>query len=472
MSRRTKIICTMGPSCENEPVLRQLMLNGMNVARFNFSHGDHDEQQRRLDTLNKLRNELNLPVAALMDTKGPEIRLGIFENDKETIVEGQKFTLTSDEILGTKDRVRVTYKNLKNDVNVGSTILINDGLLELVVDEIVGNDIVCTVVHGGVIASKKGINVPGVNLTMPYLSEVDTSDILFAVEAGFDFIAASFVRNAADVLAIRELIKDKNDQVKIIAKIENQQGVDNLDEILEAADGIMVARGDMGVEIPFENVPHIQKAMIKKAIAAKKHVITATQMLDSMISNPRPTRAEVTDVSNAVYEGTTALMLSGETAAGKFPVEALKTMSRIATEAEKNIDYAAEMAQRQLDQSGDITSAIAYAGCTTAIEVGATAIIPVTMLGKTAIKVAALKPPMPILSCSPLKDVCYKMALMWGVEPIQIGEENEEEALFQEAINSCKKAGYIHAGERIVLIAGVPLGTSGNTNMIRVVEVE
>lgn len=472
MSRRTKIICTMGPSCENEAVLRQLMLNGMNVARFNFSHGDHEEQQGRLDTLNKLRAELNLPVAALMDTKGPEIRLGIFENDKETIVDGQKFVLTSDDILGTKERAKVTYKNLKNDVCAGSTILINDGLLELVVDEIAGNDIVCTVVHGGVIASKKGINVPGVELTMPYLSEVDTSDILYATKAGFDFIAASFVRNAEDIYAIRNLVKDINDQIKIIAKIENQQGVDNLDEILEAADGIMVARGDMGVEIPFEEVPHIQKMMIRKAVLAKKHVITATQMLDSMISNPRPTRAEVTDVSNAVYEGTTALMLSGETAAGKYPVEALRTMARIATEAERNIDYAEAMLSHQLDKTGDITAAIAYAACTTAIEVGAAAIIPVTMLGKTAIKVAALKPPMPILSCSPYADVCRKMSLMWGVKAIQIPEISEEEVLFAAAISSCKEAGYIKAGDRVVLIAGLPLGLSGNTNMIRVVEVE
>lgn len=472
MLRKTKIICTMGPACEDENVLRQLMLHGMNVARFNFSHGDHKEQQGRLDRLMKLRTELNLPVAALMDTKGPEIRLGIFENDREILEDGQKFILTTEDVLGTKERATLTYKNLKNDVKAGSTILINDGLLELQVEEITDKDIVCTVVHGGVISSKKGINVPGVELTMPYLSEVDTSDILYAVDAGFDFIAASFVRNAQDVKAIRELVKDKNDQIKIIAKIENRQGVDNLDEILEAADGIMVARGDMGVEIPFEEVPHIQKMMIQKAVLAKKHVITATQMLDSMMSNPRPTRAEVTDVSNAVYEGTTALMLSGETAAGKYPVEALKTMARIAMEAERNIDYAEEMSMHQLDKSGDITAAIAYAGCTTAVEVGATAIIPVTMLGKTAIKVAALKPPMPILSCSPLANVCRKMSLMWGVEAIQIGEKEVEEELFEEAITACKNAGYIKEGDRVVLIAGVPLGTSGNTNMIRVVEVE
>lgn len=472
MLRKTKIICTMGPACENEDTLRQLMLNGMNVARFNFSHGDHEEQQGRLDRLVKVRTELNLPIAALMDTKGPEIRLGVFENDKEIIVDGQTFTLTTDDILGTVEKATITYKELKNDVKVGSTILINDGLLELKVDEITDKDIICTVVHGGVISSKKGINVPGVELTMPYLSEVDASDILYAVDAGFDFIAASFVRNAADVNAIRDLIKDKNDQIKIIAKIENRQGVENLDEILEAADGIMVARGDMGVEIPFEEVPHIQKAMIRKAVAARKHVITATQMLDSMMSNPRPTRAEVADVANAVYDGTTAIMLSGETAAGKYPIEAVKTMARIALEAEHNMDYEKELSAHQLDKSGDITSAIAYAACTTAIEINASAIIPVTMLGKTALKVAALKPPMPVISCSPLADVCRKMSLMWGVTALQIKEKKVEEELFEEAVTACKNAGYIKTGERVVIIAGVPLGLSGNTNMIRVVEVE
>lgn len=472
MLKKTKIICTMGPACENEDTLRQLMLNGMNVARFNFSHGDHDEQQGRLDRLVKLRTELNLPIAALMDTKGPEIRLGIFENEKETIVAGQKFTLTTENILGTADRATLTYKELKNDVKVGSTILINDGLLELVVDEITDTDIICTVVHGGVISSKKGINVPGVELTMPYLSEVDTSDILFAADAGFDFIAASFVRNAADVIAIRELLATKNSHIKIIAKIENRQGVDNLDEIIEAADGIMVARGDMGVEIPFEEVPHIQKTMIRKAIRARKHVVTATQMLDSMISNPRPTRAEVADVANAVYDGTTAIMLSGETAAGKFPVEAVKTMARIAMEAEKNMDYEKFLSLHELDKTDDTTTAIAYAACTTAIELRAAAIIPVTMSGTTCLKVAGLKPPVPVLACSPNDDVCRKMSLMWGVQAVRIDKKLNEGELFEEALSACKNAGYIKAGDRVVIVAGVPLGLAGNTNMIRVVEVE
>ncbi len=472
MLKKTKIICTMGPACENEEILKQLILNGMNVARFNFSHGDYQEQKTRFDRLVKVRNELGLPVAALMDTKGPEIRLGIFENGKEVLVDGAKFALTTEEILGTSEKATITYKELKNDVKVGSTILINDGLIELVVDEITATDIICTIVHGGTVSNKKGINVPGVELSMPYLSETDTADILFAIETGFDFIAASFVRNAEDVKAIRSLLDSKGSYMKIIAKIENRQGVENLDEILEVANGIMVARGDMGVEIPFEEVPHIQKDMIKKANKAKKHVITATQMLESMINNPRPTRAEVTDVANAVYEGTTAIMLSGETAAGKYPVEAVATMSRIAIEAEKNMDYASFLSSRELDTTDDLSSAIAFAACTTAIEIKAAAIISVTISGSTCKKVAGLKPPVPILGGSMHDDVCRKMSLMWGVQSMHVDKKETEDELFEEAIRVSKQAGYIKSGDRVVIVAGVPLGKVGSTNMIRVVYVE
>ncbi len=472
MLKKTKIICTMGPACENEEILKQLILNGMNVARFNFSHGNHQEQKTRFDRLVKVRNELGLPIAALMDTKGPEIRLGMFENGKVVLEDGAKFVLTTEEILGTSEKATITYKELKNDVKVGSTILINDGLIELVADEITDTDIVCTVVHGGTVSNKKGINVPGVELSMPYLSETDTADILFAIETGFDFIAASFVRNAEDVKAIRALLDSKGSYMKIIAKIENRQGVENLDGILEAANGIMVARGDMGVEIPFEEVPHIQKAMIEKANKAKKHVITATQMLESMINNPRPTRAEVSDVANAVYEGTTAIMLSGETAAGKYPVEAVATMSRIAIEAEKNMDYARFLAQRELDTTDDLSSAIAYAACTTAIEINAAAIISVTISGSTCKKVAGLKPPVPILGGSMHDDVCRKMSLMWGVQSMHVDKKETEDELFEEAIRVGKQAGYIKSGDRVVIVAGVPLGKVGSTNMIRVVYVE
>lgn len=472
MLKKTKIICTMGPACENEETLKKMMLSGMNVARFNFSHGLHDEQKGRYDLLVKVREELGLPIATLMDTKGPEIRLGVFENDKEVLVDGAKFTLTTEDILGTVDRATLTYKGLKDDVKIGSSILINDGLIELKVDEITDTDIICTVVHGGVVSNKKGINVPGVELSMPYLSEVDTSDILFGVETGFDFIAASFVRNAEDVKAIRELLDSKGSHMKIIAKIENQQGVDNLDEILEAADGIMVARGDMGVEIPFEDVPHIQKQMIRKATAARKHVVTATQMLDSMITNPRPTRAEVTDVANAVYDGTTAIMLSGETAAGKFPAEAVATMARIAMKAEANMDYAKNLANRELGYTDDLATAIAFAACTTATEIKASAIIPVTISGTSCRKVSGLKPPVQIIGCSPNHDVCRKMNLLWGVESLHIGTKETAEELFAEAISVSKEAGYIKEGDKVVIVAGLPLGTAGITNMIQVFDVK
>lgn len=472
MLKKTKIICTMGPSCENEEVLKKLMLNGMNVARFNFSHGTHEEQKGRYDRLVKVRTEMGLPVATLMDTKGPEIRLGVFANGKETLEDGAKFVLTTEEMMGTAEKATITYKELKNDVKPGSTILINDGLIELVVDEITDTDIICTVIHGGVVSNRKGINVPGVELSMPYLSDVDTSDILFGIETGFDFIAASFVRNAEDVKAIRALLDSKGSYMKIIAKIENRQGVDNLDEILEVADGIMVARGDMGVEIPFEEVPHIQKTMIRKAAIARKHVITATQMLESMITNPRPTRAEVADVANAVYDGTTAIMLSGETAAGKFPVEAVTTMARIAKEAEANMNYGKDLALRELDYTDDLATAIAFAACTTATEIDAAAIIPVTITGSSCRKVAGLKPPVQIVACSPNEDVCRKMNLLWGVAPLYVEKKDSEEALFAEALRASKEAGLIKTGDKVVIVAGVPLGKVGSTNMIRVAEVE
>lgn len=472
MLRKTKIICTMGPACENDETLRAMILNGMNVARFNFSHGDHEEQRGRFNRLVRIREELNMPVAALMDTKGPEIRLGTFENGREVLEDGAEFALTTEEMAGTVSRATITYKNLKNDVCAGDTILINDGLIELQVKEVTDIDIICTVVHGGVVSNKKGINVPGVELSMPYLSEVDTKDILFAAETGFEFVAASFVRTAEDVKAIRALLNSVGSPMKIISKIENQQGVDNLDAILEASDGIMVARGDMGVEIPFEQVPHIQKSMIAKANAARKMVITATQMLDSMITNPRPTRAEVADVANAVYDGTTAIMLSGETAAGKFPAEAVKTMARIAIEAEQNVDYAERLVNRGIEATDDLATAIAFAACTTAIQINAAAIIPVTITGSSCGKVASLMPPIPVIGCSMRNDVCRQMSLLWGVQSVYLEEKASEEELFAEAVQVSKDAGYVKAGDRVVIVAGVPLGKVGSTNMIRVVDVK
>ena len=345
--RKTKIICTIGPASESEEKLRELMLAGMNVARFNFSHGTHEEHKVKFDRVIKVSNELGLPIATLLDTKGPEIRLKDIEGGKAELQAGQKFILTTDEILGNNEKVTITYKNLKNDISVGTTILIDDGLIEMVVEDINETDIICKVINGGPISNHKGVNVPGAILSMPYISDVDRSDIMFGCDMGFDFLAASFVRCKEDILEVRKIIEEHGSHMKIIAKIENMQGIRNLEEILEASDGIMVARGDMGVEIPMEDVPVVQKRMIKMAEVLGKHVITATQMLESMIKNPRPTRAEATDIANAIYDGTTAIMLSGESAAGLYPVEAVKTMARIAERTEEDIDYNRRMKRRK-----------------------------------------------------------------------------------------------------------------------------
>lgn len=471
--RRTKIICTIGPASQNEDKLRELMLAGMNVARFNFSHGSHEEQKGKFATFLKVSQELNLPVATLLDTKGPEIRLGDFVDGRAELAAGQKFALTTEEILGTTERATITYKNLKNDVEKGMSILIDDGLIEMVVEDITDNDIICTVVNGGPVSNHKGINAPGAKLSMPFISEKDRSDILFGIEMGFDFIAASFTRTKEDILQIREILNEHKSTMKIIAKIENQQGIENVDEILDVADGIMVARGDMGVEIPLEEVPILQKKIIKKAVLRGKHVITATQMLDSMMKNPRPTRAEATDVANAIYDGTTAIMLSGESAAGLYPVEAVKTMARIAERAEADIDYHTRMIRlKPKDEKMDITSAISYATCSTAMELKAAAIITVTMSGFTAEMVSRFKPSCNIIGCSVNPRVCRQMALSWGVSPLLMTREETAEELFDEAVHAAKKAKLIRTGDTVVLTAGVPLGIPGRTNMIRVIEVE
>ena len=396
MTRRTKIICTLGPSTDNEAVMRALIEEGMNVARFNFSHGPHDEQMGRLKMLRKLRKELGKYVAALLDTKGPEIRLVEFEKGKTELKTGQTFTLTTDDILGTDERVSITYKNLADDVKPGDHILIDDGLVGLEVVEIKpvakpvntkvnARDIVCKVLNDGVISNKKGVNVPNVDLTMPFISEKDYGDICFAVENDYDFIAASFVRTAEDVMEIRKILAEKGgEDIKIISKIENMQGVRNIDDIIRVSDGIMVARGDMGVEIPLEDVPVMQKMIIKKVCEAGKIVITATQMLDSMMKHPRPTRAESTDVANAIYDGTSAIMLSGETAAGMYPIEAVKTMVRIATRTEHDINYLQRFRQRRTMCNPDVTNAISHATCTMAGDLSAAAIVTVTKSGRTA----------------------------------------------------------------------------------------
>ncbi|MCD8366084.1 MAG: pyruvate kinase [Clostridiales bacterium] len=459
----------MGPATDREEILRELMLSGMNVARFNFSHGTHEEQKERLNLLKKLRKELGLPIAALMDTKGPEIRIRNLKGGRAVLQDGQIFTLAVGDFLGDENRVAITYEDLYRDVSVGSRILIDDGLIEMVVVEIKDTDIVCQVENGGPISDKKGVNVPNVELGLPYISEKDYADIVFGVEQGFDFIAASFVRTADDVRQVREILeKHGGSKIRIISKIENKQGVDNIDEILRVSDGIMVARGDLGVEIPLEEVPIIQKKLIEKAYNSGKQAVTATQMLDSMMSRPRPTRAESTDVANAIYDGTSAIMLSGETAAGKYPVEALQTMVKIAIRAEQDIDYAARMRQRKVMSNPDITNAIAHATCTTATDLNASAIITVSHSGWTAYMVSKYRPTCPIIGCSVYEDTCRLLSLAWGVTPVLVDMQDNSDVLFDHAVERAVEAGLVENGEIVVITAGVPLGISGTTNMIKV----
>lgn len=470
--RKTKIICTIGPASESEERLRELMLAGMNVARFNFSHGTHEEQKAKYERVLKVRKELGLPVATMLDTKGPEIRLRDFEGGKVELKAGETFTLTTEEIMGTAQRATISYKNLKNDISVGTTLLIDDGLIELEVEKISGEDIICRVINGGFVSNHKGVNVPGAILSMPYISDADMEDILFGIKEGYELIAASFVRSKEDIYELRKILQEHGSDMKIIAKIENMQGIENLEEILEASDGVMVARGDMGVEIPMEEVPVLQKKMIKMANAQGKHVITATQMLESMINHPRPTRAEATDIANAIYDGTTAIMLSGESAAGKYPVEAVKTMARIAESAEKDIDYRSRMRRNDEGDKSEITNAIAYATCSAAMDLNAAAIITVTMSGYTAEAISRFKPSCPIIGCAVNERVCDQLNLLWGVNPLLIKKEETSEELFADAVIAAKEAGYVHTGDIVVITAGVPLGITGTTNMIHVVEVE
>ena len=467
--RKTKIICTLGPSTDKDGVLEELVKEGMNVARFNFSHGLHDEQKGRIDKLKEIRTRLNKPVAALLDTKGPEIRIREFEDRKVTLKEGQEFTLTTEKIVGNEKIVSVTYKDLYKDVKPGNSILIDDGLIGLEVKKIRGQDIICEVVNGGVLGNKKGVNLPGVEVNMPFISPKDHDDILFGIKEGYDFIAASFTRTAADVKEIRDILeKNGGHDIKIIAKIENQQGVDNIDSIIEAADGIMIARGDMGVEIPLEDVPVIQKDIIAKVYSAGKQVITATQMLDSMIKNPRPTRAETTDVANAIYQGTSAIMLSGETAAGQYPIEALKTMVRIAVRTECDINYLQRFKDRKNMSSPDVTNAISHATCTMAGDLNAAAILAVSKSGRTARMISKYRPYSPIIGACLTEKVYRQLGLSWGVAPLLLEQKNKAEELFDYAVDTAEAAGLISKGDVVVLTAGVPLGVSGTTNLIKV----
>ena len=460
-AKKTKIVCTLGPASDSEEVLTQLVENGLNVCRFNFSHGDHAEQKVRMDTAKKVREKLNVPVALLLDTKGPEIRTGKFADPEVLLEQGQQFIVTMDEVLGTKEKCTVSYKELVNDVKVGDTILIDDGLVGLRINEIKGNDIICTVENSGIVKNHKGVNLPGVKINLPALTPKDISDIEFGIEQDIDFIAASFVRKASDVLAIREILENNNaTHIQIISKIENQEGVENLDEIIEVSDGIMVARGDLGVEIPTEEIPVVQKLMIKKCNEAGKPVITATQMLDSMIRNPRPTRAEVTDVANAIYDGTDAIMLSGETAAGKYPVEAVKTMATIAKRAEETMRNRRD----KINKSKNVTDAISYATCTTAMDLEAKAILSSTASGHTARMVSKFRPDCPIVATTSNESVRRQLALTWGVLPLMREKSANIDQVIVNSIEAAKTSNYVSKDDVVVITAG----GGETTNLIKV----
>ena len=468
--RKTKIVCTLGPSTDREGVLREMIQAGMNVARFNFSHGTHAEHKARLDALKALREELDAPVAAMLDTKGPEVRLKDFAGGRVHLTAGQEFTLTTVQVEGDAHRCSITYGELPGDVKAGDTILLDDGLVRLTVLETSETEIRCRVENDGDMKNHKGVNVPGVRLNMPYMSQQDRDDLLFGAEQGFDYVAASFVRSAADVRELRHVLDKAGSRMRIIAKIENQEGVSNLPEILDAADGIMVARGDMGVEIDFAEIPLIQKNMIARCVACGKPVITATQMLDSMMENPRPTRAEITDVANAIYDGTSAIMLSGETAAGKYPVEAVRTMDAIARKTESNVERICP-AKTPKRTRLSITAATAHAACTTAEDIGADAILTVSQRGITAQMVSRFRPAATVVALLLDPQVQRQMALYWGLVPITMPRASSTDQLVDLAIQSAQEAGLVKHGDLVVVTAGVPVGISGTTNMIRIAQV-
>ncbi|MBQ1388662.1 MAG: pyruvate kinase [Clostridia bacterium] len=467
--RKTKIICTLGPATDDEKILRKLFLNGMDVARINMSHGTHEEAKARMDAVKKLREELDMPVGILLDTKGPEIRTGNFSQGPVTLVEGQEFTLTSNEIDGNNTICSVTFKSLPQELKTGDRVLIDDGLIELHVIRCTECDVICKVINGGNVSSHKGINIPNVKLSLPFLSDTDKKDIAFGVEQDIDFIAASFTRSANDIMLLRQELKmlGSND-IRICAKIENHEGIENIDDIIRVSDSIMVARGDLGVEIPLEKIPILQKQIIQKVYEAGKQAITATQMLDSMIKNPRPTRAESTDVANAIYDGTSAIMLSGETAAGKYPVESVKTMAKIAFTTEHDINYIEKFRKRDIIEKSDVTSAISHATCTTAHDLGAVAILTVSKTGTTARMISKYRPECPIICGTTEPKVRRQMNLSWGVKPIVVEEKNNTDELFEHVVSVALEQGLVKNGDLTVITAGVPLGVSGTTNLLKV----
>lgn len=470
--RKTRIVCTLGPAVNKPEMIEKLIDAGMNVARFNFSHGDHESHGATFKMVDEIRTRLDSPLATLIDTKGPEVRTVRFEGDKAELIASSSITLTNADVLGTSSVIPITHKSLFKDVKAGDTILLDDGLIELTVERIDNEDIICTVINGGIIKNNKGINIPGVDLSLPYLSEKDIADIKFGASIGFDFIAASFVNTAADILEIRKLLKSVGrEDMGVIAKIESDKGVQNIDEILEASDGIMVARGDLGVEIPMSEVPVVQKNLVKKALNTRKIVIIATQMLESMTQNPRPTRAEAADVANAIYDGASAIMLSGETAAGAYPIEAVKAMHKIAVRIESDINYSLRAARLNIHRSCrayDRTTAIAHATCSTAADLDAAAIVTVTCSGHTARMISSFHPATKVYSCTPSMSTYRQMSLYWGVTPLLVAHENDStDKLFRSAIDTIESAGYVKPGDLVLITAGVPIGIPGTTNLMK-----
>lgn len=477
--KKTKIICTMGPNTNDREIMKQLALNGMDVARFNFSHGDYEEHMERFKILESVREELELPIAALLDTKGPEIRTGKLKDGKKvTLKEGETYILTTEDIVGDDMKGHINYPGLAEDVKKGDKILIDDGLIELDVMEINGQEIVCRIANGGELGEKKGVNVPNVKIKLPALTDKDKEDIRFGIEAGFDFVAASFVRNADAIREIRQIIRDGGSTMQIIAKIENAEGIENADEIIEASDGVMVARGDMGVEIPAEKVPHIQKMLIRKCNMACKVVITATQMLDSMIRNPRPTRAEVTDVANAVYDGTDAVMLSGETAMGNYPVEAVRMMSQIVEDSEMYLDYLSYQKRKvSAENVKNISNAVCYSSVSTAHNLGARVIVAPSISGFTARMLSKWRPNAIIAGLSPSMAAVRQMQLYWGVKPFHAKRAESTDVLIYSSIELLKEKELVESGEIVVATAGVVTyanrhSPAAHTNIMRVVEVD
>lgn len=468
--KKTKIVCTIGPASESKEVFRKLVLSGLNVVRLNFSHGTHEEHKKRIDIIKEVRQELDIPVAIMLDTKGPEIRTRDFEDGIVELVEGQEFTITTRDIIGNNSIGSITYDGLPKDVKSGDSILIDDGLIELKVVEVINEtDIKCKVINPGPIKNHKGVNVPGIKTNLPAITTKDIEDILFGIENGIDFIAASFIRKASDVIEIRKILEEnKANSIKIISKIESQEGIDNIDEIIQVSDGIMVARGDLGVEIPAEEIPLVQKDLIRRCNEVGKPVITATQMLDSMIRNPRPTRAEVTDVANAILDGTDAIMLSGETAAGKYPIEAVKTMANIALRTEHSLDYRELLRSKTVGKDITVTNAISHATCATAQDLGAAAIVTATSSGYTAMAVSKFRPCAPIIAVTPKHDVMRKLMLVWGVYPILSQAAETTDEVIDLSVESALKKKYIKQGELIVITAGIPVGVAGSTNLIKV----